>query len=174
MKNGVGAAQDAYNAAYNGYMDNYNKRKNAKQWDSSHKDLRWDDDNGWVPKAKAAPASGSRAGRCSREPYPAITSGQRGQQGHEAGRRRSRQVHLEEHDRKSTASPHHRNIHRNRSLNGKDQQKQVITETSRQMVDGVLKDIKTITEVAADGTKTVKQTMETVRRETAKTVTSTF
>ena len=57
--------------------------------------------------------------------------------------------------------------------NGKTQQKQVITETSRQMVGGVLKDIKTITEVAADGAKTVKQTMETVR-ETAKTVTSTF
>nr|DAV16592.1 MAG TPA: tail tape measure protein [Caudoviricetes sp.] len=57
--------------------------------------------------------------------------------------------------------------------NGKTQQKQVITETSRQMVDGVLKDIKTITEVAADGKTTVKQTMETVR-ETAKTVTSTF
>ena len=57
--------------------------------------------------------------------------------------------------------------------NGKQQQKQTITETSRQMVGGVLKDIKTITEVAADGTKTVKQTMETVR-ETAKTVTSTF
>ena len=57
--------------------------------------------------------------------------------------------------------------------NGVTQQKQVITETSRQMVDGVLKDVKTITEVAADGTKTVKQTMETVR-ETAKTVTSTF
>lgn len=57
--------------------------------------------------------------------------------------------------------------------NGKTQQKQVITETSRQMVGGVLKDIKTITEVAADGTETVKQTMETVR-ETAKTVTSTF
>ena len=57
--------------------------------------------------------------------------------------------------------------------NGKKQQKQVITETSRQMVGGVLKDVKTITEIAADGTKTVKQTMETVR-ETAKTVTSTF
>lgn len=57
--------------------------------------------------------------------------------------------------------------------NGKTQQKQVVTETSRQMVGGVLKDVKTITEVAADGTKTVKQTMETVR-ETAKTVTSTF
>ena len=57
--------------------------------------------------------------------------------------------------------------------NGKTQQKQVITETSRQMVGGVLKDIKTVTSIAADGTETVKQTMETVR-ETAKTVTSTF
>lgn len=56
--------------------------------------------------------------------------------------------------------------------NGKAQQKQVITETSRQMVDGVLKDIKTITEVDEKGQKTVKQTMETVR-EVAKTVTAT-
>lgn len=56
--------------------------------------------------------------------------------------------------------------------NGKKQQKQVITETSRQMVDGVLKDIKTITEVDEKGQKTVKQTMETVR-EVAKTVTAT-
>ena len=47
--------------------------------------------------------------------------------------------------------------------NGKAQQKQVITETSRQMVEGVLKDIKTITEVDEKGKKTVKQTMETVR-----------
>ena len=56
--------------------------------------------------------------------------------------------------------------------NGKTQQKQVITETSRQMVDGVLKDIKTITEIDEKGKKTVKQTMETVR-ELAKTVTAT-
>ena len=56
--------------------------------------------------------------------------------------------------------------------NGKTQQKQVITETSRQMVDGVLKDIKTITEVDEKGKKTVKQTMETVR-EVAKTITAT-
>lgn len=55
---------------------------------------------------------------------------------------------------------------------GKTQQKQVITETSRQMVEGVLKDIKTITEVDEKGKKTVKQTMETVR-EVAKTVTAT-
>ena len=56
--------------------------------------------------------------------------------------------------------------------NGKKQQKQVITETSRQMVEGVLKDIKTITEVDEKGKKTVKQTMETAR-EVAKTVTAT-
>lgn len=56
--------------------------------------------------------------------------------------------------------------------NGKKQQKQVITETSRQMVEGALKDIKTITEVDEKGKKTVKQTMETVR-EVAKTVTAT-
>lgn len=57
--------------------------------------------------------------------------------------------------------------------NGKKQTKQVITETSRDMVNGVLMDIKTVTTVAADGKKTVQQTAEMVR-ETASTVTSTF
>ena len=47
--------------------------------------------------------------------------------------------------------------------NGTTQQKQVITSTSRQMVDGVLKDIKTVETIAADGKWTVSQTMETVR-----------
>ena len=56
--------------------------------------------------------------------------------------------------------------------NGKKQQTQTITETSRQLVNGVLKDIKTVTSIAADGKKTVKQTMETVR-DVVSTVTST-
>lgn len=56
--------------------------------------------------------------------------------------------------------------------NGQKQQKQTITETSRQMVNGVLKDIKTVTSIAADGKTTVKQTMETVR-DVVSTVTST-
>lgn len=47
--------------------------------------------------------------------------------------------------------------------NGTTQQKQVITSTSRQMVDGVLKDVKTVETIAADGKRTVNQTMETVR-----------
>lgn len=55
---------------------------------------------------------------------------------------------------------------------GQKQQKQTITETSRQLVNGVLKDIKTITTIGANGKKTVQQTMETVR-ELASSVTST-
>ena len=175
LKNGVGAAQDAYNAAYNGYMDNYNKRKNAKQWNSSHKDLEWDDDNGWVPKGTSSSGHSSRAGsQTAVNPYPAITSGAK--KASKATKQAAAEVvksisdTTTEIDGKITRTTE--NITETLS-NGKTQQKQVITETSRQMVDGVLKDIKTITEVAADGTKTVKQTMETVR-ETAKTVTSTF
>ena len=56
--------------------------------------------------------------------------------------------------------------------NGQKQQKQTITETSRQLVNGVLKDIKTVTTIGANGKKTVQQTMETVR-ELASSVTST-
>ena len=57
-------------------------------------------------------------------------------------------------------------------FNGQKQQKQTITETSRQLVNGVLKDIKTVTTIGANGKKTVQQTMETVR-ELASSVTST-
>ncbi len=56
--------------------------------------------------------------------------------------------------------------------NGQKQQKQTITETSRQLVNGVLKDIKTVTTIGANGKKTVQQTMETVQ-ELASSVTST-
>lgn len=176
LKNGIGAAADAYNSAYNNAINNYNQRKNAKQWDSSHKDLEWDDDNGWVPKGTSSSGNGSsRAGsQTAANPYPAITSGAK--KASKATKQAAAEVvksisdTTTEIDGKITRTTE--NITETLS-NGKTQQKQVITETSRQMVDGVLKDIKTITEVAADGTKTVKQTMETVR-ETAKTVTSTF
>ena len=56
--------------------------------------------------------------------------------------------------------------------NGQKQQKQTTTETSRQLVNGVLKDIKTVTTIGANGKKTVQQTMETVQ-ELASSVTST-
>lgn len=175
LKNGIGAAADAYNSAYNNYINNYNQRKNAKQWDSSHKDLEWDDDNGWVPKGTSSSGNGSsRAGsQTAANPYPAITSGAK------KARKATKQAAAEvvksisdtttEIDGKITRTTE--NITETLS-NGKTQQKQVITETSRQMVNGVLKDIKTITEINEKGKKTVKQTMETVR-ELAKTVTAT-
>ena len=77
LKNGIGAAADAYNSAYNNYINNYNQRKNAKQWNADHKDLEWDDDNGWVPKGTSSSGNGSsRAGsQTAANPYPAITSG---------------------------------------------------------------------------------------------------
>ena len=175
LKNGIGAAADAYNSAYNNAVNNYNQRKNAKQWNADHKDLEWDDDNGWVPKGTSSSGNGSsRAGsQTAANPYPAITSGAK------KARKATKQAAAEvvksisdtttEIDGKITRTTE--NITETLS-NGKTQQKQVITETSRQMVNGVLKDIKTITEINEKGKKTVKQTMETVR-ELAKTVTAT-
>ena len=175
LKNGIGAAADAYNSAYNNYINNYNQRKNAKQWDSSHKDLEWDDDNGWVPKGTSSSGNGSsRAGsQTAANPYPAITSGAK--KARKATKQAAAEVVKSISDSTTTVK---NGVTRtvetvNETLsNGKKQQKQVITETSRQMVNGVLKDIKTITEINEKGKKTVKQTMETVR-ELAKTVTAT-
>lgn len=175
LKNGIGAAADAYNSAYNNYINNYNQRKNAKQWDADHKDLEWDDDNGWVPKGTSSSGNGSsRAGsQTAANPYPAITRGAK--KASKATKKAAAEVvksisdTTTEIDGKITRTTE--NITETLS-NGKTQQKQVITETSRQMVNGVLKDIKTITEINEKGQKTVKQTMETVR-ELAKTVTAT-
>ena len=175
LKNGIGAAADAYNTAYNNAINNYNQRKSAKQWDNSHKDLEWDDDNGWVPKGTSSSGNGSsRAGsQTAANPYPAIASGAK--KASKATKEAAAEVvksvsdTTTEIDGKITRTTE--NITETLS-NGKAQQKQVITETSRQMVEGVLKDIKTITEVDEKGKKTVKQTIETVR-EVAKTVTAT-
>ena len=175
LKNGIGAAADAYNTAYNNAINNYNQRKSAKQWDNSHKDLEWDDDNGWVPKGTSSSGNGSsRAGsQTAANPYPAIASGAK--KASKATKEAAAEVvksisdTTTEIDGKITRTTE--NITETLS-NGKAQQKQTITETSRQMVDGVLKDIKTITEVDEKGKKTVKQTMETVR-EVAKTITAT-
>ncbi len=175
LKNGIGAAADAYNTAYNNAINNYNQRKSAKQWDNSHKDLEWDDDNGWVPKGTSSSGNGSsRAGsQTAANPYPAIASGAK--KASKATKKAAAEVVKSISDSTTTVK---NGVTRtvetvNETLsNGKKQQKQVITETSRQMVDGVLKDIKTITEVDEKGKKAVKQTMETVR-EVAKTITAT-
>lgn len=173
LKNGVGAAQEAYNAAYNGYMDNYNRSKLDKAAQERGK-LHAERVKQAQEEAAAAKASAETISQSAGKAASAVsTSGKKASASTKAV---TASVVKSISDTTTTVKD---GITRtvetvNETLsNGKQQQKQTITETSRQMVDGVLKDVKTITEVAADGTKTVKQTMETVR-ETAKTVTSTF
>lgn len=173
LKNGVGAAQDAYNAAYNGYMDNYNRSKLDKAAQERGK-LHAERVKQAQEEAAAAKASAETISQSAGKVASAVsTSGKKASASAQAA---AATVVKSLSDTTTTVKD---GITRtvetvNETLsNGKQQQKQTITETSRQMVGGVLKDVKTITEVAADGTKTVKQTMETVR-ETAKTVTSTF
>lgn len=175
LPQGAAAAVDAYNSAYAASRQNYTQKRNQKNWNNSHKDLEWDDDNGWVPKGTSSSGNGSsRAGsQTAANPYPAIASGAK--KASKATKEAAAEVvksisdTTTEIDGKITRTTE--NVTETLS-NGKAQQKQVITETSRQMVDGVLKDIKTITEVGEKGKKTVKQTMETVR-EVAKTITAT-
>ena len=173
LKNGVGAAQEAYNAAYNGYMDNYNRDKLDKAAQERGK-LHAERVKQAQEEAAAAKASAETISQSAGKAASAVsTSGKKASASAQAA---AATVVKSLSDTTTTVKD---GITRtvetvNETLsNGKQQQKQTITETSRQMVGGVLKDVKTITEVAADGTKTVKQTMETVR-ETAKTATSTF
>ena len=175
LPQGAAAAVDAYNSAYAASRQNYTQKRNQKNWDNSHKDLEWDDDNGWVPKGTSSSGNGSsRAGsQTAANPYPAIASGAK--KASKATKEAAAEVVKSISDSTTTVK---NGVTRtvetvNETLSsGKKQQKQVITETSRQMVDGVLKDIKTITEVDEKGKKAVKQTMETVR-EVAKTITAT-
>ena len=173
LKNGVGAAQDAYNAAYNGYMDNYNRDKLDKAAQERGK-LHAERVKQAQEEAAAAKASAETISQSAGKAASAVSTS--GKKASASAQTATATVVKSISDTTTTVKD---GITRtvetvNETLsNGKQQQKQTITETSRQMVGGVLKDVKTITEVAADGTKTVKQTMETVR-ETAKTVTSTF
>ena len=173
LKNGVGAAQDAYNAAYNGYMDDYNRSKLDKAAQERGK-LHAERVKQAQEEAAAAKASAETVAQSAETAASAVSTS-----GKKAGASAQTAAATVVKSLSETATTVKDGITRtvetvNETLsNGKQQQTQTITETSRQMVDGVLKDVKTITEVAADGTKTVKQTMETVR-ETTKTVTSTF
>lgn len=173
LKNGVGAAQDAYNAAYNGYMDDYNRSKLDKAAQERGK-LHAERVKQAQEEAAAAKASAETVAQSAEAAASAVSTS-----GKKAGASAKTATATVVKSLSDTTTTVKDGVTRtvetvNETLsNGVTQQKQTITETSRQMVDGVLKDVKTITEVAADGTKTVKQTMETVR-ETAKTVTSTF
>ena len=172
LKNGVGAAKDAYDAAYNGYMDNYNRSKldKAAQERGKRHQERIQQAKEEAAAAKAAAATVTKSAGSAAAAVK--TSGKKAAS---SAKKATAEVVKSISDSTTTVKDGvTRTVETvNETLsNGKKQQKQVITETSRQMVDGVLKDIKTITEVDEKGKKTVKQTMETVR-EVAKTITAT-
>lgn len=172
LKNGVGAAQEAYNVAYNGYMDNYNRSKldKAAQERGKRHQERIQQAKEEAAAAKAAAATVTKSAGAA-----AAAVDKSGKKAASSAKQTTAEVVKSISDSTTTVKDGvTRTVETvNETLsNGKKQQKQTITETSRQMVDGVLKDIKTITEVDEKGKKTVKQTMETVR-EVAKTVTAT-
>ena len=159
LKNGVGAAQEAYDAAYNGYMDDYNQSKRDK---AAAKRKALHDER--VKQAQEEKAAAEAAAAASTNATGIITNN--AGKAAKATKQATATVVKSISDTTTTVKDGvTRTVETvNETLsNGKKQQKQTITETSRQMVDGVLKDVKTITEVAADGTKTVKQTMEDVK-----------
>ena len=62
MPDGPKAVLDAYNSAYAASRDEYKQNRNAKDWDNAHEGMEWDDDNGWVPKGTSSSGNGSSRG----------------------------------------------------------------------------------------------------------------
>lgn len=171
LKNGVGAAKEAYNTAYSSSIDAYNRSKldkAAQERGKRHQErIQQAKEEAAAAKAAAAVSGSARAA--------AAAVDKSGKKAASSAKQTTAEVVKSISDSTTAVKDGvTRTVETvNETLsNGKKQQKQVITETSRQMVDGVLKDIKTITEVDEKGKKTVKQTMETVR-EVAKTITAT-
>ena len=166
LKNGVGAAQEAYDAAYNGYMDDYNQSKRDK---AAAKRKALHDER--VKQAQEEKAAAEAAAAASTNATGIITNN--AGKAAKATKQATATVVKSISDTTTTVKDGvTRTVETvNETLsNGKKQQKQTITETSRQMVGGVLKDVKTVTEIAADGSRTVKQTMEDVKASVQTTV----
>mgnify|MGYP005956874689 FL=1 len=166
LKNGVSAAQEAYDAAYNGYMDDYNQSKRDK---AAAKRKALHDER--VKQAQEEKAAAEAAAAASTNATGIITNN--AGKAAKATKQATATVVKSISDTTTTVKDGvTRTVETvNETLsNGKKQQKQVITETSQQVVNGVRKDVKTVTEIAADGSRTVKQTMEDVKASVQTTV----
>ena len=148
LKNGLGAAKDAYNEAYSDSIGSYQQSKRDKASQS-----RLDKHNERVAQSQADAAS---------------SSGSSGAAASAAQSTKKATADIIKSVSDTTTAVKDGVTTTTETVtetlsNGTTQQKQVITSTSRQLVDGVLKDIKTVETIAADGKRTVSQTMETVR-----------
>lgn len=163
LKNGLGAAKDAYNEAYNGAMDDYNQSKldkaAAKRKQLPDESVKQSQEEAAAAKASASAVSISAASAASATQNAAekASSATTKAASEVVNSITSTGTKVENGVTTTTETV-------NETLkNGTQQQKQVVTETSRQMVNGVLSDVKTITTTAADGSQKVQQSIEAVR-----------
>ena len=154
LKNGLGAAKDAYNEAYSNSIGSYQQSKRDKASQS-----RLDKHNERVAQSQADAASSSGSSGAAASATAAASAAKSTKQATADIIKSISDTTTAVKDGVTTTTE---TVTETLS-NGTTQQKQVITSTSRQMVDGVLKDIKTVETIAADGKRTVSQTMETVR-----------
>ena len=163
LKNGLGAAKDAYSEAYNGTMDDYNQSKldkaAAKRKQLHDERVKQSQEEAAAAKASASAVSTSAASAASATQNAAekASSATTKAASEVVNSITSTGTKVENGVTTTTETV-------NETLkNGTQQQKQVVTETSRQMVNGVLSDVKTITTTAADGSQKVQQSIEAVR-----------
>ncbi len=163
LKNGLGAAKDAYNEAYNGAMDDYNQSKldkaAAKRKQLPDESVKQSQEEAAAAKASASAVSISAASAASATQNAAekASSATTKAASEVVNSITSTGTKVENGVTTTTETV-------NETLkNGTQQQKQTVTETSRQMVNGVLSDVKTITTTAADGSQKVQQSIEAVR-----------
>ena len=158
LKNGLGAAKDAYNEAYSNSIGSYQQSKRDKASQS-----RLDKHNERVAQSQADAASSSgSSGAAASATAAAAAATSAAKSTKQATADIIKSISDTTTAVKDGVTTTTETVTETLS-NGTTQQKQVITSTSRQMVDGVLKDIKTVETIAADGKRTVSQTMETVR-----------
>ena len=158
LKNGLGAAKDAYNEAYSDSIGSYQQSKRDKASQS-----RLDKHNERVAQSQADAASSSgSSGAAASATAAAAAAASAAKSTKQATADIIKSISDTTTAVKDGVTTTTETVTETLS-NGTTQQKQTITSTSRQMVDGVLKDIKTVETIAADGKRTVSQTMETVR-----------
>ena len=162
LKNGVGAAQDAYNAAYNGYMDNYNRSKLDKAAQERGK-LHAERVKQAQEEAAAAKASAETVAQSAETAASAVsTSGKKaGASAQTAAATVVKSISETAKTAKTVTSTFETLADGVKTTtqtvtetltDGTTQQKQVITEVYDDVIDGALVTVEKVKTIAADGT----------------------
>ena len=169
LKNGLGAAKAAYAEAYNGYMDSYNQQKQDK---AAERRRKLHEERVKQAQEEAAAASAA-ADTIVQADTRTVTSAQKKAKTTKAAS--ATVVESFSNTTKTVEGQMTRTVETVNEVlsNGQKQQRQIITESGKELVDGVQKTVKTVTTIGADGKKSVQQTMEDVEATVKETVTAT-